>query len=262
MKPENGDSRPALPLDLPPALTPRVVFEDTHVLVVSKPSGLLSQGEETGDVNLVDWARGHVGRHYVGLIHRLDRNTSGLMVLAKRSKAAARLTEALQKGTLLREYEAWVHGSLQGKQVWTHTLVKDERTNLSRAYPVQRGALPQKSGGWTERKNSPEKISPKEARLCAEALENSHWRGAPITRVRYRLETGRSHQIRAQSAAEGHPLLGDPKYSGRADGFPRLALHSVFLEFPHPMSQEVLSFEDSLPSELQKLSAGVNLRAP
>lgn len=225
----------------PAALIPRIVFEDTHVLVISKPSGLLSQGESTGDLNLVDWARSHVGRHYVGLVHRLDRNTSGLMILAKRSKAATRLTDSLQNGTLIREYEAWVHGLLQGEQTWSHELVKDERTNLTRAYPVRAG--------------SPTDRGARGARLRATGLDSASWRGSPVSRVRYRLETGRSHQIRAQSAAQGHPLLGDPKYSGKTDGFARLALHSVYLEFPHPMSHEILRFEDPLPPELKGLGS-------
>jgi 23S rRNA pseudouridine1911/1915/1917 synthase len=211
---------------------PRILFEDTHLIVLSKPAGLLSQGEKTGDPNLVDWAREHVGRPYVGLVHRLDRNTSGLMVLGKRTKSSARLTESLQKGDLVREYEAWVLGVLSGTHCWKHHLVKDERTNQTQAF------------------RSPRPGS-KDALLNATAVGSSHWQGTPITRVRFRLETGRSHQIRAQSAAEGHPLLGDPKYSGRPDGFPRLALHSVFLAFPHPMSKELLQFEDPLPRELE-----------
>lgn len=79
-----------------PHLKPKILFEDANVIVLSKPAGLLSQGEIKKDENLVGWLRGHLGRHYVGLVHRLDRNTSGLMVIAKRTKAARRLTESLQ----------------------------------------------------------------------------------------------------------------------------------------------------------------------
>jgi len=74
-----------------PPLEPRVIFEDAHLLVLSKPAGLLSQGGESPGENLVDWLRSHLGRPYVGLIHRLDRNTSGIMVVGKRTKAARRL---------------------------------------------------------------------------------------------------------------------------------------------------------------------------
>jgi 23S rRNA pseudouridine1911/1915/1917 synthase len=215
---------------------PRILFEDTHVLVVSKPAGLLSQGEISGDPNLVDWARQHVGRPYIGLVHRLDRNTSGLMVLGKRTKSASRLTEALQKGTLIREYEAWVHGSLRapsGRTLrWRHFLLKNERTHLSRAFREPRPGT-------------------KEAVLEATPVGSASWSGAPVTRLRIRLETGRSHQIRVQAAAEGHPLLGDLKYGKSPDGFSRTALHSVFLSFPHPMTREVLTFEDPLPADLR-----------
>src|SRR6185312_17156504 len=88
--------------------TPKILFEDQHLIVLSKPAGLLSQGEKTGDENLVDWLRTYLGRPYVGLVHRLDRNTSGIMVVAKRTKSAQRLTDALQKGDLHRSYLGWV----------------------------------------------------------------------------------------------------------------------------------------------------------
>src|SRR6476646_8222582 len=91
-------------------LTPKIIFEDPNLIVLSKPAGLLSQGEHKGDPNLVDWLRIYLGRPYVGLVHRLDRNTSGIMVVAKRTKAAQRLTEQLQSGKLERTYLAWLEG--------------------------------------------------------------------------------------------------------------------------------------------------------
>src|SRR3954466_7112299 len=114
-------------------LSPKILFEDQHLVVLSKPAGLLSQGEKTGDENLVDWLRGYFGRNYVGLIHRLDRNTSGLMVVAKRTKSAQRLTDALQDGSLKRTYLAWVVGDLRAPTTWEHWLLKDEAKNVVRA---------------------------------------------------------------------------------------------------------------------------------
>ena len=105
-----------------PATDPKIIYEDTHLVVLSKPAGLLSQGEKTGDINLVDWLRDYFGRHYVGLVHRLDRNTSGIMVVAKRTKAAQRLTLALQKGELNRIYRAWLIGTLSQPVRWKHFL--------------------------------------------------------------------------------------------------------------------------------------------
>jgi 23S rRNA pseudouridine1911/1915/1917 synthase len=94
---------------------PKILFEDTHVIVLSKPAGMLSQGDISGDESLVDWLRTYLGRNYVGLIHRLDRNTSGIMIIGKRSKSANRLTESLQKGDLERSYIAIVEGSTPEK---------------------------------------------------------------------------------------------------------------------------------------------------
>ena len=214
-------------------LSPRILFEDTHLIVLSKPAGLLSQGEHTGDENLVDWARAHFGRHYVGLVHRLDRNTSGLMVLAKRTKSAQRLTTALQNGELVREYLGWVHGTVAAPARWEHWLLKNPDTNESRVVAAGTAGA-------------------KRAALEASPVRGGLWKNAPLTLVEFRLETGRSHQIRAQAAAQGHALLGDAN-SGRADGFARPALHSHRISFPHPMPSGPpgpLSFEDPLPEDL------------
>ncbi len=222
------------------ALTPRIIFEDTHLVVLSKPAGLLSQGEATGDANLVDWLRGYFGRNYVGLVHRLDRNTSGIMVAAKRSKSADRLSDALREGTLERTYLAWVQGTLEAEKRWEHVLEKDERTNTVRV--VKDGA-----GGGAGKKSA----------LTVSPVERSQLSGTPISLVSYRLETGRSHQIRVQSAHEGFPLVGDVKYGKKLEAglrdFGRPALHSHRLTFPHPMSKEVLRFEDPLPDDLAVL---------
>lgn len=212
----------------------QILFEDTHLLVLSKPAGLLSQGEKSGDENLVDLLRAYFGRNYVGLIHRLDRNTSGLMVIGKRSKSAQRLTDSLQNGKLSRAYLAWVLGKLPGPVRWEHRLEKNPVTNR-----VSVSASSQA----------------KKAVLRASPMGTSQLDGHPLTLVRFDLETGRSHQIRAQSSHEGFPLLGDVKYqtSKCSPRFSRVALHSFELIFPHPMTQEILKFEDPLPSDLAHL---------
>jgi 23S rRNA pseudouridine1911/1915/1917 synthase len=207
------------------------LFEDTHLIVLSKPPGLLSQGEKKGDENLVDLLRAHFGRNYVGLIHRLDRNTSGIMIVAKRTKAAQRLTEDLQKGKVYRSYLAWVEGVLQEPKRWRHFLYKDENTNTVRVV-------------------SPTQAQAKEAILCVRPLTADQNGGGLITLAEFVLETGRSHQIRVQAACEKHALLGDTKYGGRP-GFPRPLLHSYLLEFNHPMTKERMSFTAPLPEDFK-----------
>lgn len=212
---------------------PKTVFEDTHVLVISKPAGLLSQGEISGEPNLVDWCRAHFGRNYVGLVHRLDRNTSGLMVIAKRSKSAERLTASLQSGELVRTYEALLSGNLLAPAEWVHSLKKNESTNLS---AVVKTTTP----------------GAKEARL--KVIPLAHYKtadgGEAFTHAEFKLDTGRSHQIRVQSSAMHHPLVGDAKYGGPTNLLQRPALHSAFLSFPHPMTKETLRFRDELASDL------------
>lgn len=224
---------PSLSRDKTP--DPAILFEDPHLLVLDKPAGLLSQGEHKGDRNLVDWLRGYLGRHYVGLVHRLDRNTSGLMVVAKRSKAAARLTQALTEGQLCRHYRAWLIGTLRQTAVWEHWLVKDTRTNVVR--------LSHSASARSQK-----------AVLTVQPVAHAIYQKTALTLAEFRLETGRSHQIRVQSAAEGYPLLGDPKYGGKQPiRFPRPALHSFRLLFPHPMTQKTMTFERDLPEDMKKI---------
>jgi 23S rRNA pseudouridine1911/1915/1917 synthase len=211
-----------------------ILFEDTHLIVLSKPAGLLSQGEKTGDENLVDLLRAHFGRNYVGLIHRLDRNTSGIMIVAKRTKSAQRLTEDLQKGNVHRSYLAWIEGKLDAPKKWKHFLSKDENTNTVRVV-------------------SPGQKHAKEAALNVSPLLSDQNGGDLITLAEFVLETGRSHQIRVQAAHEKHALLGDVKYGGRKD-FPRPLLHSYCLEFTHPMSKERMSLVAPLPEDFKNVS--------
>ena len=216
-------------------MDPKLLFEDNHLIVLSKPAGLLSQGEKQGDPNLVDWLRGYLGRNYVGLVHRLDRNTSGLMVVAKRTKAARRLTEALQQGDLDRRYLAWVVGKLAAPATWEHWLLKDENTNKTRVFR-----------DWETHP-----AGTKVAKLKASPIRTAVYQSQPVTLVEFVLETGRSHQIRAQAAAEGLPLVGDTKYGRPGDPrFARPALHSHRMSFPHPMSEEMMTYEDPLPTDL------------
>lgn len=224
----------------PPQLT--VYFEDANLIVLEKPAGLLSQGEHSGDPNLVDLLRVRFGRPYVGLVHRLDRNTSGIMVVAKRTKAAQRLTAALQTGLLKRQYLAWLHGNITQGGTWTHNLLKDEESNTVRALSAPAAGS-------------------KEATLSYLPRARGEWHGQVLTLVEFTLATGRSHQIRVQAAAEGSPVLGDSKYGDttqalRSDAPPssaRLALHSFRITFPHPIGGTEHCYESPLPEDMSQM---------
>ena len=225
-----------------------VLFEDPNVIVLSKSAGLLSQGDDSGENNLVDLLRRRFARHYVGLIHRLDRNTSGAMIVAKRSKAAERLTEALKRGDLQRSYWALVAGTLKGPERWVHHLWKDESKNVVKVVAASRSGA-------------------KEAVLKVSPVKHLEWTGQNLTLAHYELETGRGHQIRVQSAHSGYPILGDLKYLETAPpmseaqlrvmkAFPRTALHSNKIRFPHPISKEWLEFEAPLPKDMAQVLSG------
>jgi 23S rRNA pseudouridine1911/1915/1917 synthase len=209
-----------------------ILFEDQHLIVLSKAPGILSQSDSSGEKSLVDLLRDHFGRHYVGLIHRLDRNTSGLMVVAKRSKSADRLTQQLQDGRLIRKYRAVIEGNLETEQTWKHALLKNEKTNEVKVVP----------NGTAGSKLASLKVKP---------IQSIQRQGVDATLVEYELETGRSHQIRVQSAAMCHSLIGDSKYgSARVKNlFHRPALHSCYLEFEHPISKETLKFTENTPKD-------------
>lgn len=208
-----------------------ILFEDNHVLVVEKPPNMLSQGDSTGDEDLLTLLKEDIKRRfnkpgnvYLGLVHRLDRPVGGAMVFAKTSKAASRLSEQIRLGEFNKSYRAVLHGiPKQSSGMLTHYLVKDESTNIVRVT------------------QSPEEG--KKAMLDYEVMDT----GGGLSLVNIKLHTGRSHQIRVQFAAIGHPLYGDQKY-GPALNKPgmQLALWSVELGFLHPTEKQPLTFK-SLP---------------
>ena len=201
-----------------------VLYEDNHCLVVNKPAGLLSQGDETGDPSLVSWARDYLktkyrkpGNVYVGLVHRLDRPTSGVVVLARTSKAAGRLADQFRRGKVAKVYWAIVEGQPpEPEGCWIDVLDKDRTSNLVRVLDDSRQAG-------------------QEARVAYRVLERL--RGG--TKLELRPATGRSHQLRVQLAHRGLPIKGDRKYGAAtvlkaADGHRRIALHAREISFTHP----------------------------
>ncbi len=216
-----------------------VLYEDNHCLAVNKPAGVPSQGDESGAETLVDMASrylkqqyGKPGNVYVGLVHRLDRPTSGVVLLAKTSKAAGRLAAQFRDGAVEKTYWAIVEGGpAEDEGIWADRLEKDRRANQSRALAGS-------------------EVGGKEARTAFRVRERRP--GGSLLELRPL--TGRSHQLRVQLASRGMPILGDGRYGSRIrveaiDGGGRIALHARSLRFTHPTRAEVIDVEAPVPAD-------------
>lgn len=200
-----------------------VLYEDNHVIVAYKPAGILSQADNTGDLDMLSLVKDYIKRKYnkegnvfLGLVHRLDRMTSGVMVFARTSKAAMRLSEDIKKHQFYKEYLAVCEGEV--KEYFPTELInylsKDEKNNKSYLDPLG-----------------------KEAVLTYQNIKFKNNKSL----VRIKLKTGRHHQIRVQMANLGHPLYGDIKYGSKYQE--NLALQAYKLSFYQPVSRELLTFE-------------------
>jgi 23S rRNA pseudouridine1911/1915/1917 synthase len=227
-----------------------VLFEDNHCLAVNKPAGLASQGDESRSESLIDVVTRYLreryrkpGNVYVGLLHRLDRPTSGVLLLAKTSKAASRLSTQFRTGSIAKVYWAVVEGSpIEDEGEWIDRLEKDSRMN--RARRLSRG----EPGG-------------KEARVAFRVLN----RRADFAKLELWPRTGRSHQLRVQLARRGLPILGDTKYGARtrifaSDGRGRIALHARELTFIHPTRGEAIGVVAPVPEDWPEPSTGRSAR--
>ena len=206
----------------------KVVYEDNHVIVVIKPAGIPSQADKSGDLDMLTLVKEYIkekynkpGNVYVGLVHRLDRMTSGLMVFAKTSKGASRLSNSIREGDFKKEYLASVSGRLEGNGMLENYLFKDERTNISSVV-------------------NESKKNAKLAKLEYKVLGHTMYKDEEYTYVRVKLYTGRHHQIRVQFSHINHPLYGDVKYGGKKGD---LALIACSLKFIHPTKDDVMEFE-------------------
>lgn len=205
-----------------------VVFEDNHILVVEKPVNVPSQSDKTNDLDLLTIIKKYLiekynkkGDAYVGLIHRLDRPVGGVMVYAKTSKAASRLSEQVRNKELQKNYLAIVDGKLENnKGVLENYLLKNERTNTSKVVTK-------------DTKNA------KYASLDYEVLYYNEETNLSVLKVN--LHTGRHHQIRLQLANIGHSIYGDQKYGTRGKG-KQINLWAYELTFKHPISKQELTF--------------------
>ena len=209
-----------------------VLYEDNHLLVAVKPPNLPAQADRSGDDDLLSILKRYIGNKYqkpgnvyLGLVHRLDRPVGGVMVFARTSKAASRLSAAFAAHAQDRRYLAVARGELAGERVLEDELVKDGATGMVRvAAPGAPGA--------------------KRARLRTRPLA----RGDGLTLLEVRLYTGRAHQIRVQHAHAGLPLWGDARYGGGRPG-QQIALWAAVLEFEHPTRREPMRFVSAPPDE-------------
>jgi 23S rRNA pseudouridine1911/1915/1917 synthase len=211
----------------------QVLYEDNHVIVVVKPPNVPTQEDSSRDTDLLTLIKADLkhrhqkpGNVYLGLVHRLDRPVGGLMVFAKTSKAASRLSDAVRTRTIRKVYTAVVNGRPKEPQgSLRHHLLKDERTNMVTVVPAS-------------------KPGAKEALLDYRVLASLEG----LSLVQVELHTGRPHQIRVQFAAIDCPLVGDQRYGAHlTKPGQQIALWSTELSFEHPTTKEQLRFRSEPP---------------
>ena len=206
-----------------------ILYEDNHIIVVVKPVNVPSQGDKTGDEDMLTIIKKYLvetyhkkGEAYLGLIHRLDRPVGGVMVFAKTSKAAARLSEQVRNQEIHKTYLAIVDGKMEKeKATLENYLWKNERKNRSQVV-------------------SKDTKGAKLARLDYEVVKYNPEINLSVVKIQ--LHTGRHHQIRLQLASRGHSLYGDQKYGKRGRG-KQICLWAYQLEFMHPVKKEMMNFE-------------------
>lgn len=205
-----------------------VIYEDNHLLVVEKPINIPTQEDNTKDKDLLTILKEYIkekynkpGNVYLGLVHRLDRPVGGIMVFARTSKAASRLSEQVRNKTFKKTYNAVVIGNIENTGKLKDYLLKDEKRNIVKV--DEKG---------------------KEAILNFKKLNFKD----NMSLVEINLETGRSHQIRVQMSHHGYPLFGDQKYNKNAKIGEQIALFAKKIEFVHPTTNELLTFELDLPN--------------
>lgn len=198
----------------------KILYEDNHIIVVVKPSGILSQADNTKDDDMLSLIKEYIkikyqkpGNVYLGLIHRLDRMTSGVMVFGKTSKASSRLSNDIRNHLFSKKYYAIVKGTISDSGEMVDSLMKNESTGIS--YVDKNG---------------------KEAKLKYKVVK----RIDNLNLVDIELLTGRHHQIRVQFSSRNNPVLGDALYDEKYDG--KLYLHAYSLSFNHPVTKEKMQF--------------------
>ncbi|MBQ0049736.1 MAG: RluA family pseudouridine synthase [Bacteroidales bacterium] len=225
----------------------QVLYEDNHVIIVSKEVGEIVQGDKTGDLPLSDMVKAYIkeryakpGEVFLGVVHRLDRPVSGLVLFARTSKAASRLSEMFRTRAIQKTY--WAIVTQQPRQAsgkLTHWLTRDEKTNKARAY---------------DREVPNSKKAELDYRVVARS--DRYWL------LEVELHTGRHHQIRCQLSKMGCPIKGDLKYGApRSNPDGGISLHARHLVFEHPVSKKHIDIlapvpQDRLWQALQRTEEG------
>ncbi len=206
-----------------------VIYEDNHIIVVEKMVNVPSQADKTGDLDMLTIIKQYLkekynkpGNVYLGLVHRLDRPVGGVMVFAKTSKAAARLSEQVRVKEFKKKYLVVVNGKMENKKgVLEDCLLKNEKANMSKVVSK-------------ETKNA------KYAALDYEVLKYNEEIDLSVLKIN--LHTGRHHQIRVQLSSRNHSIYGDQKYGGRGHG-KQIALWAYELTIIHPVTKEEMTFK-------------------
>ena len=208
----------------------KILFEDNHIIVVEKTPNIPSQSDKTGDIDMLTLVKQYIkekynkpGNVYLGLVHRLDRPVGGIMIFAKTSKAASRLSDEVREKVFKKKYLAVVDGKIEKtKGSLENYLYKDERNNMSKVV-------------------NKDKKNAKLAKLDYEVLFYDEVKNLSLLKIN--LHTGRHHQIRVQLSNFGHSIFGDQKYGTRGTG-KQIALWAFELTIEHPITKEELTFKD------------------
>lgn len=199
-----------------------IVYEDNHLIVLEKPRNVLVQSDNTNDLDLLTMVKKFLkekynkpGNVYLGLVHRLDRPVGGIMVFAKTSKAASRLSDMIRTHNFKKTYYAVVCGNILSDEVFEDYLKKIEANNTT---------IVDESGKY--------------AKLTYNVVKRVN----DLSLVKINLETGRSHQIRVQFSSRGFPLWGDQRYNSLAKPGQQIALWAYSISFAHPVTKNILEF--------------------
>ena len=211
----------------------KILYEDNHLLVVIKPANMPVCLDSSNDIDLLSKLKEYIkikyqkpGNVYLGLVHRLDRPVEGIMVFAKTSKAAERLSKQIATNKVTKTYYAVVTGNPPKEGAFEDYLIKNEKTNTSYVTTKDKGKL---------------------AKLTYQTINTKN----NLSLVKINLETGRHHQIRVEFSHHGYPLYGDHKYNKNfiKDNKENIALIAKELSFYHPTTKELLHFEIDLPKK-------------
>ena len=208
----------------------KILYEDDHIIVVEKKPNIPSQADKTEDIDMLTIVKDYIkekynkpGNVYLGLVHRLDRPVGGVMVFAKTSKAAGRLSEQVREKIFKKKYLAVIDGKFDKRSgTLEDYLYKDERNNISKVV-------------------NKEKKNAKFAKLDYEVITYNEQKDLSLVKIN--LHTGRHHQIRVQLANAGHSIFGDQKYGKRGKG-KQIALWAYELTINHPITKEETTFTD------------------